>query len=332
MAMVFLSEPAVATNQQSFVIRAESPAQTIGGGRVLNPNADRQMATSPLELEMLAELSSAEDANRLAASIYFTPIGQWRIEDAPRLAAVIDPEKILEKIKADGRISQVQVSPSQQVWVHSERITQLAERIRQALDYLHNEHPLKWDFSLTTIEQRFDYLPYRAIFDAALRELKSKKVVDVRDSRISLVGRGPKLAKGERQLLDELLNRIRSAGIEPPDLNQLRVEASRHKEAVPNLLALAVGAGDLYAITPELFVHRDTIDEVRKKLMTAFPANSGFTLSQMREALSTSRKYAVPLAEQLDKLGFTRRENDLRFIRSDVPAPSLAGTDGSNAF
>jgi selenocysteine-specific elongation factor len=38
------------------------------------------------------------------------------------------------------------------------------------------------------------------------------------------------------------------------------------------------------------------------------------TLSQIRETLGTTRKYAVPLCEYLDREGFTRREGDLRVL------------------
>jgi selenocysteine-specific elongation factor len=39
-------------------------------------------------------------------------------------------------------------------------------------------------------------------------------------------------------------------------------------------------------------------------------------VSAFREALGTSRKYAVPLLEWFDQQGVTRREGDLRFPRS----------------
>jgi selenocysteine-specific elongation factor len=39
------------------------------------------------------------------------------------------------------------------------------------------------------------------------------------------------------------------------------------------------------------------------------------TVSALREALGTSRKYAVPLAGYLDATGVTKRVGDLRFPR-----------------
>ena len=43
-------------------------------------------------------------------------------------------------------------------------------------------------------------------------------------------------------------------------------------------------------------------------------AGSDSTLSEIRELLGTTRKYAVPYCEYLDRTGFTRRDGDLRFL------------------
>ena len=46
----------------------------------------------------------------------------------------------------------------------------------------------------------------------------------------------------------------------------------------------------------------------------------GFSVSDFREALGTSRKYAVPLATLLDGRGVTRRRDDLRIAGPRLPA------------
>ena len=38
----------------------------------------------------------------------------------------------------------------------------------------------------------------------------------------------------------------------------------------------------------------------------------GLSVSQIRDLLGTTRKFAVPICEHLDRVGFTRREGDLR--------------------
>ena len=40
--------------------------------------------------------------------------------------------------------------------------------------------------------------------------------------------------------------------------------------------------------------------------------SGGFSVSQLRERLGTTRKFAVPLAEALDHVGVSRRMGDVR--------------------
>ena len=44
-------------------------------------------------------------------------------------------------------------------------------------------------------------------------------------------------------------------------------------------------------------------------------ATGGITVSAFRESLGTTRRYAVPMLEWLDRRGVTRRDGDLRFPR-----------------
>jgi selenocysteine-specific elongation factor len=46
----------------------------------------------------------------------------------------------------------------------------------------------------------------------------------------------------------------------------------------------------------------------------------GITVSQLREALGTTRKYVVPLANELDARGITRRRDDLRVAGPRLPS------------
>ena len=91
------------------------------------------------------------------------------------LAAVIDPDPIVAQLKASGTIHELQVSPSQSILVHVQTIHRIAERICGALANLHDEHPLRIDFPISLIEQRFEYLKFKAVFDAAVRNWSHRK-------------------------------------------------------------------------------------------------------------------------------------------------------------
>ena len=48
----------------------------------------------------------------------------------------------------------------------------------------------------------------------------------------------------------------------------------------------------------------------------------GVTVAEIREALGTTRKYALPLVGHLDRTGVTRRRGDLRIAGPRLPGPS----------
>jgi selenocysteine-specific elongation factor len=93
-------------------------------------------------------------------------------------------------------------------------------------------------------------------------------------------------------------------------------QATRNQESVPQLLALAVENGDLVAIAADYYLHTDVERSARAVLTEKLAASNGLTLSQIREILATTRKYAVPLCEYFDRIGFTQRKGDVRFLRT----------------
>jgi selenocysteine-specific elongation factor len=70
-----------------------------------------------------------------------------------------------------------------------------------------------------------------------------------------------------------------------------------------------------------LWFHHSAIDEAARHaavLLAEHPG--GITLSQLRESMGVSRKYAVPLANELDARGVTRRRDDLRIAGPRLPS------------
>jgi selenocysteine-specific elongation factor len=74
-----------------------------------------------------------------------------------------------------------------------------------------------------------------------------------------------------------------------------------------------VRSGGLVRISPDLVLTRELVERAEVAVREA--GDSGITVSALREGLGTTRKYAVPLLEHLDRTGVTRRSGDLRFAR-----------------
>ena len=105
-----------------------------------------------------------------------------------------------------------------------------------------------------------------------------------------------------RRTSDPIVDAFTAAGFTPPDPSGFdRGELRRLVQR-----GLLVNLDGIFFASAAL----DAAHDAARRLLVAAP--EGFSASQFREALGTTRKYAIPLAEALDARGITRRRGDLR--------------------
>ncbi|MFC5103519.1 SelB C-terminal domain-containing protein [Kibdelosporangium philippinense] len=110
---------------------------------------------------------------------------------------------------------------------------------------------------------------------------------------------GGRLVLGPRDALEKLIDDLAMepfAAPEQPRLNELGLTAKR--------LNAAVARGMLIRLADGVYLRPDSID-LAKAVLTELPET--FTVAEVRTALRTSRRVAVPLLELLDARGVTER-------------------------
>jgi selenocysteine-specific elongation factor len=129
---------------------------------------------------------------------------------------------------------------------------------------------------------------------------------------VALRDHEPKLSHGERRLKNELLEAVRKGGLSPPDTSELAHPSGTRAAVVPELLALLCDEQKLVEISPSLYLDFEIEAELRRKIIEHLSNGSAITMSDLRDLLGTTRKYAVPIGEYLDRIGVTKREGDMR--------------------
>jgi selenocysteine-specific elongation factor len=311
-AVLFLSESVVATWGQPFVVRLESPVTTLGGGRIAFPNRLSTNRPTAADWNAIAEAVSPDPKSRASAAAYLAGLSNWKPSDLIRWTAIHQIDEIIETMISEKTIVRIPLSKERSWLVHSARLEEISATIEQHLMRLHQEHPLRLGHSVSEVQHCLDYLPEPELFRVSLERLIAAKKVHRVGAAICLDGLGPKLSKGETQLYGELVEKIRVAGlaVEPPKI--LAAGVAKNRDSVPQLLKLGVDSGQLLQITPDWIVHRDVYDNVLERLKTEFERAKTLTVSDIRSLLDVSRKFAVPLCEYLDKIGFTTRDGDQR--------------------
>lgn len=320
LAQVYLDAPSVATWNQPFVIRQESPMLTLGGGRILDPHAEALKRPTESELEFIANLTSPEELSRVEAAVFLDGGFTWSAAQCPAAVGVYDPGTQVELLQKQGKLVEIPISAQRKVWVHRLRFEQLAEQIKSMLKKMHEMAPLRLAHPLGDLLSRLQYLNEPEVVQAAIGLLTRSNQVSVVNGQIALEGQGPKLSRAERVLLPQLVEVIRAAGLSVPLVKELQATQVKNRESVPQLLRLAEGAGELVGLNSELYLHAETMEAIKRRLEPAFRERSGLTVSEIRELLDTSRKYAVPLCEYFDASGYTVRVGDVRSLKEPAPA------------
>lgn len=131
---------------------------------------------------------------------------------------------------------------------------------------------------------------------------------------LSLPGFAPEGTELYRRTAAELLALYAREPCAPPD------RAAALAEFPPSVPAgrvfdLLLEAGELVEAAPGLCFTRAAWESARETARNVAGERGSVTLSGLRDALGTSRRYAQALLERMDADGFTRREGDAHLLR-----------------
>lgn len=315
LAQLFLRESVACVWNQPFVVRSESPVLTIGGGRVLVPNAAKIKKPTELDLTHLRALASYHtEPERVAAAIYFAGFEAWSHDDLPRLAGAQRVAATIEALEAVGELVALDISPRRTALVQKDFLAVWHRRIRDTLTKLHADNPMRSAIDTAKLASQFAYVDDPALLGAVIKHMASAGLVRQTARGVAHSDHKLKLSKPQQELLTEIIQRYESAQFRPPTLAEYQAELPQRADDIDKLVQVAVAEEQLVHITKDLYLHTDVEAHLRSAVSDALAGNDGLTMSEIRELLATTRKFAVPLCEYLDRVGLTRRKGDVRVL------------------
>lgn len=315
LAQLFLDEPVTTVWGQPFVVRDSSAEHTIGGGQVLQPAAVKIRRRHLETLERVEQLWADDAERRVLAAAWFAGTAGFAAADLVR-GAGIPPDRVeplVQKLTADGKLVGLGVAHRTQL-MHADRLAELEQRILDVLGVLHEQNPLVTSHDRQKSLARLDYVGDEPLLQAvADRLIKAKKVVgDAR--RIARADFKPKLSANQRKLKDRIVEAHAAAGFQPPEPKEFANHAGGNAAALRDIFEVAVAEGLLVKVTDDIYLHADADAEMRRRVAERLRPGPGATVAEIRDLLGTTRKYAVPICEYLDRVGVTKREGDLRVL------------------
>jgi len=315
LAQLFLDEPATATWGQPFVVRDSSAEHTLGGGQVLQPAA-RKVRRRHLEmLERIERLWTRDARDRVLTTAWFAGFAGFTPADLVR-GAGIGPDEAADRIvrlKDEGELVEFPTGGARRVLLHKDMVHELEERVLTVLAGLHAQFPLMTLHHRRKVESQLDYVGDEALVHAAVDRLLARKRVVGDARRIARADFKPKLSAGLRKLKDKLVAAYQVARFQPPEPAGFAGAAGGNAASLKDLFEVCVAEGFLVHVAGDLYLHADADADMRRLVKERLSRpGGGLTVAEIRDLLGTTRKYAIPLCEYLDRVGVTRREGDLR--------------------
>jgi selenocysteine-specific elongation factor len=300
-ARVVLDTPIVARAGDRFVLRAESPPCTIGGGVVTDPLAPARARPWPTP-----GLSVAERLSLLLTEVGASGLA---VADLPVRLGVV-PAAVSSLLHAGD------------LWRVGDRI--IAEPVRAALatealaalDAYHADRSLEPGVPIQWLRSRLG-APDEVTAAVVARLAQANELV-VEQGLLRRPAFAPRLSTRQAALREALLVRLVAAGNEPPTVDELAVSLSSTPAELLPLAHLLAREGTLVAVEPTRFYRADSVADLCGRLRIGMAPGQRYGPGDLREMLGFSRKFLIPFLEYCDRVGETMRDSSGR-VHSGVP-------------
>jgi selenocysteine-specific elongation factor len=307
-----LRDPIVAVRGDRYILRRPSPSETIGGGMIVDHQPKgrhkRFDETVLKSLESLAQGSPAdvlfEAALALNAASLKEMTARSRLELNPANEA-------LNELIADGRLvalEEGELSASSNILaITLPYWNSLREKTIQIVDTYHKQYPLRRGIPREELKSKLKLTP--RVFNAAIGLLVNRaQLVDLRGSVAQTVHE-IKFNGQDQARVNGLMRKFAENPFSPPSVKECQAEVG---EEIFNAL---IEMNELFAVSPDVVFKKQDYELIVRKIREELEAKETITLAEVRDLLSTTRKYAQALLEHLDAINITMRDGDARKLR-----------------
>jgi selenocysteine-specific elongation factor len=294
-------------NGDRFIVHLPSPSITVGGGVVVDahPRYAYRRRAGAADKSVLARLEAmlqGTPAQRLEKALL--QLGFTTRAECAKQAGLDDAEvsAALAELSAEGAIVQVdEVVAGRGLWQSK---LELAVKITTAF---HKAQPLVVGMQRESLRNKLGLVP-RA-FNALIRHGADAGALVDDGETVRTPAHQIRFTSAQQQDVDGLMAEFRARPFNTPAVKDCRTAVS---DAVYEAL---LRQRRLVQVKPDVVFLAETYAAAVAQVREIIQRDGSVTAALMRDALGTSRKYALGLLEHLDEIGVTKRVGDARVLK-----------------
>lgn len=319
-AQLRLEEPLPVSWQDRFVVRLYSPVRVAGGGMVLHCHPRRRTNLLAGEVTLLEALHDGDTAAAVKAVFPMLTI-PVNAEELAKIAGVdvTDVEQYLDAFVDAGKVLRIGDSSRMQFFSPQSVVQKGISAIENTLMDFHTANPTLIGIPQAALLQLCRNRGMRRMGDAAFQALLDT----ARDEGRALILEGyvshPRVGGDAKRLEEQegekLFGLLEEAGTTPPTISELIVAAAVDSSLAHRALGALEKQGLIQRINKDFCFTVKALADLEAKVREHLRVNDSASVTELKDAMQTSRKYAVSLLEFFDAQGVTRRDGDVRRLR-----------------
>jgi selenocysteine-specific elongation factor len=298
-----LRSPVVSVRGDRYILRRPSPAETIGGGTVVDPHPKgRHKRFDNTVLQALSTMAQGSPAEVLLQAIL--ALGPATVKEVTTRARLESPDadSALKELIDTGqslRLDNLLIATAQ--W------SSLKETVITILSKYHQAYQLRHGMPREELKSRLKLAPHT--FNLILQKMASEGVLAENPNWVALPGHKVSFSPTQRTRVDNLMGLFAATPNTPPSVKDCMTEVGEE------VFSALQESGELVAVSEEVVFRKTEYESMVKQIRENLVQKGQTSLAEVRDLLKTTRKYVQPLLEHLDAIGVTVREGDFRRLQ-----------------
>jgi len=313
-------EPLIAHYGDRFIIRDPASQNTIGGGEVIDIFVPRRKRGSESRLSVLAALD-CDSFKALKTLLELLPDGvnldQFSLCRNHTKSAM---QLYCERLNSEN-IPHVALKLEKHdldILLHEKYFVEYCEHILAHIAKFHQSNGNQQGISEPALNHGVDFAGSHFLFHSILQSLIDKGSIKRTGTLLHLPSHQPKLSREEEDFLAKIVPILVKAGNVPPRTRELVELTNIPLKPLESILRQSTKAGSLVKVAENRHYLPETIMTLAGFTeQLADDSEQGFSVIQFRDTSGIGRNLCIEILEYFDSVGFTRRDGNSRFVRTD---------------
>lgn len=299
-----LTDPVALDKGDRFILRDPSPAQTIGGGHILDPHPPHRWRRYKPEVIERFETLAAGSPDELVLHVLEGQMAMTGevLVDATGLSRD-DVSDVLEQLETAGTIVRLEGSRvmAQAAW------NRVQEQISRTLATFHHDYPLRIGIAREEMRSRLN-TDGKLFGQIVMMAVDEGLLVDA-GTVLHQPGHEVRFTDNQQIKIDQLWAAIEADPYNTPNVKEAAAMVGE------DVLQALIDLGYLVQPSGDVIFATETYQNMVEAVITHIKKHGSIELGNARDMFSSSRKYMLALLESMDAAGITNRRDNARVLR-----------------